>query len=163
MLHVGKVMKKLIHTTPDLAVTFARLGLGLFMLPHGVQKALGWFGGHGIEGTVGFMSTQLGIPPLMAYLAIAAEFLGGLGLVVGLLSRVAAFGNVVVLAVAAISVHSASFFGGTPGGGWSLHFLGIVLGLIVMIRGGGSASVDLALSKPDAQPATAQRHRTITT
>lgn len=147
-------MKKLIHTQPDIAATLARLGLGLFMLPHGAQKALGAFGGHGIEGTVGFMSTQLGIPPAMAYLAIAAEFLGGLGLIIGLFSRVAAFGNVVVLAVAAISVHSASFFAGTPGGGWELHSLGIVLGLIVIIRGGGSASVDLALSRSEPKTAT---------
>lgn len=145
-------MKKLLATQPDLAATMARLGLGLFMLPHGLQKAFGLFGGHGIEGTVGFMGSQLGIPPAMAYLAIAAEFLGGLGLVVGLLSRVAAFGNVVVLAVAALSVHSGSFFVGTPGGGWALHFLGIVLGLIVLIRGGGTASIDLALSRAEPEP-----------
>lgn len=145
-------MKKLLATQPDLAATMARLGLGLFMLPHGLQKAFGLFGGHGIEGTVGFMGSQLGIPPAMAYLAIAAEFLGGLGLVVGLFSRVAAFGNVVVLAVAAVSVHSASFFAGTPGGGWEMHFLGIVLGLIVLIRGGGTASIDLALSRAEPEP-----------
>lgn len=145
-------MNKLIQTQPDLAAAIARFGLGLFILPHGLQKAFGLFGGYGVEGTVGFMSAQLGIPPTFAYLAIAAEFLGGLGLMAGLLSRVASFGVVVTMIVAAVMVHlPTGFFSGPAGAGWELHFLAVVLGIIVLVRGGGSASVDLALSHPDPQ------------
>lgn len=149
-------MKKLMLTQPDSAAAIARIGLGLFILPHGLQKVFGWFGGHGIEGTVGFMTGQLGIPAALAYLAIAAEFLGGLGLLVGLLSRVAAFGVSVTMATAAVMAHSASFFAGTPGGGWEMHMLALVLGLIVMVRGGGTASADLAIAG-NAPKESAQR------
>jgi putative oxidoreductase len=58
------------------------------MFPHGAQKVLGWFGGHGFKGTMKYF-TGSGIPPVFALLAIAAEFLGSLGLAVGLLTRIA--------------------------------------------------------------------------
>ncbi len=145
-------MRWILQTRPDLSATIARIALGLFILPHGAQKALGWFGGHGIEGTVGFMQSQLGIPPLFAYLAIAAEFLGGIGLLLGLFSRVASFGVVVTMVVAALTVHlSTGFFSGPAGAGWELHYLAVALGAIVLIRGGGAASLDLAISKPAPQ------------
>ncbi len=56
---------------------------------------LGWFGGYGFHGTMGFFTQQMGIPAPLAFLAICAEFFGGLGLIVGLLSRIAAFGIIV--------------------------------------------------------------------
>lgn len=141
-------MRKLLETRPDLAGLVARLGLGIFILPHGLQKAFGWFGGHGIEGTVAFMGAQLHIPAALAFLAIAAEFLGGLGLLLGFLTRIAAFGVTVTLFVAAIMVHGKiGFFSGQAGTGWEMHLLGVVLGLVLMIRGGGLASVDDWLSR----------------
>ncbi|MBI5418530.1 MAG: DoxX family protein [Deltaproteobacteria bacterium] len=70
--------------------------------PHGAQKALGWFGGYGLAGTMGFFTQKMGIPAVFAALAIAAEFLGSIGLFVGFLTRVAAFGIFCVMAVAAI-------------------------------------------------------------
>lgn len=146
-------MNTIIRTWPEIAPAIARIGLGLFILPHGAQKALGWFGGHGIDGTVAFMNSQLGIPAFFAYLAIAAEFLGGLGLVLGLFSRVAAFGVTVTMVVAALTSHlSVGFLSGPAGIGMELHFLAIALGVIVLIRGGGAASIDLALTKPAAVP-----------
>jgi putative oxidoreductase len=74
------------------------------MFPHGAQKALGWFGGHGFKGTMKYF-TDSGIPTGFALLAIAAEFLGPLGLAVGLLTRVAAFGIACVMLVAIVTVH----------------------------------------------------------
>jgi putative oxidoreductase len=148
-------LKKLIYTHPDAAAMMARIGLGLFILPHGAQKVLGWWGGQGIDATVTMMGQNLNIPAFFAYLAIAAEFLGGIGLILGFLSRVAAFGVGVVLAVAAMMVHwPIGFFSGQAGTGWELHWLGFVLALIVMVRGGGLASIDLALSHPEPQADT---------
>lgn len=140
-------MRKLIWTHPEVAAAIARIGLGVFILPHGLQKAFGLFGGHGIQGTVDGMGQGLGIPAFLVYLVIAAEFLGGLGLIVGFLTRIAAFGVTVTLIVAALLAHlQIGFFSGQSGAGWELHLLGAVLGLIVMLRGGGLGSVDLALT-----------------
>jgi putative oxidoreductase len=144
-------LKKLIYTWPDSAAMIARLGLGFFILPHGLQKVFGLFGGPGLDATVGGMG-HMGIPAAFAYLAIAAEFLGGLGLIFGFLSRIAAFGVAVVLGVAVAMVHwKIGYFSGPAGTGWEMHWLGLVLAVIVMVRGGGLASVDLALSHPRPQ------------
>ena len=69
----------------------SRLTLGLAMFPHGAQKTLGWFGGYGFSGTMNFFTGQLHIPTLLAFLAIAAEFAGSIGLITGFFSRVAAY------------------------------------------------------------------------
>src|SRR5271169_6109242 len=97
-------MKNLIATTNDHTVALARLVLGVVFFMHGAQKALAWFGGYGFHSTMHFL-TGMGIPTLFALLAIAAEFLGGIGLIVGFLSRVAAFGIAVNMLVAILIVH----------------------------------------------------------
>src|SRR6266849_6557105 len=87
----------------DVVPVVLRLTLAVVMFPHGAQKTLGWFGGHGFKGTMGFFMKS-GIPGPLAFLAIMAEFLGPLGLAVGLLTRVAALGIGIVMLVA-ITVH----------------------------------------------------------
>src|SRR6266852_2820411 len=86
------MFRKLINTTGDPVITILRLVLGLLFFAHGAQKTLGWFGGYGFSGTMGFFTQGMHIPAPLAFLAIFAEFLGGIGLVIGLLGRVAAFG-----------------------------------------------------------------------
>src|SRR6266478_7389541 len=86
------MIRKLIATDNDTATTVLRLVLGLVFFAHGAQKMLGWFGGYGFTGTMGFFTGVMHIPAPFAFLAIAAEFFGGLGLIVGLLTRVASFG-----------------------------------------------------------------------
>src|SRR3977135_928489 len=78
--------------THNVALTTLRLVLGVVFFAHGAQKTLGWFGGYGFTGTMGFFTQQAHIPAPLAFLAICAEFLGGIGLLLGLLGRVAAFG-----------------------------------------------------------------------
>ena len=144
--------QRLIATRDDRVATLLRLALGGVMFPHGAQKALGWFGGGGLEGTMGFFTQQLHVPALFAALAIAAEFLGSLGLVSGLLTRVAAFGVLCSMVVATIMVHwRVGFFmnwsGAQGGEGFEYHVLAGVLALAVMVRGGGAWSVDRALTR----------------
>jgi len=120
------------------------------MFPHGAQKMLGWFGGHGFSGTMGFFTHQ-GIPASLAFLAIAAEFFGGLGLILGFLSRIAAFGVLCNMAVAVLTVHLHNGFfmnwaGTNKGEGFEYHLLAIAMALAVMIGGAGAPSVDRALS-----------------
>ena len=53
-------------TDATIAAPALRLTLALTMLPHGAQKALGWFGGYGWDGTMGFLTQQIGMPGIAA-------------------------------------------------------------------------------------------------
>src|SRR5277367_6959405 len=99
------MLRKLMSTTDDYTVTILRLLFGIVMFPHGAQKALGWFGGYGFSGTMNFFTQQMHIPAPLAFLAIAAEFAGSIGLIIGCLSRVAAFGIATNMVVAILTVH----------------------------------------------------------
>jgi len=143
----------LTKTNDNVAPLVARLTLGLVIFPHGAQKALGWFGGYGYSGTMGFFTGTMHIPALFAFLAIAAEFAGALALIAGAFSRVAALGIAAVMAVAIATVHSGNGFfmnwnGNQKGEGFEYHLLALGLALIVLIAGGGKASVDGLLSRP---------------
>jgi putative oxidoreductase len=67
-----------------------RVVLGLVFFAHGAQKMLGWFGGYGFSATMDLFTGAMHIPAPLAFLAIAAEFFGGLGLILGLLTRIGA-------------------------------------------------------------------------
>src|SRR6202795_3362641 len=95
----------IIGTYGDWVVTIVRIVLGVVFFAHGAQMALGWFGGAGLQSTVRVFRENLGIPAPLALLSVAAEFLGGLGLIFGLLSRIAALGIAVVMMVALVAVH----------------------------------------------------------
>ena len=64
----------------------ARLALGIVILPHGMQKMVGAFGGYGFTGTVEFFHS-MGMPYLIGTLVILAEFVGSMGLILGLGTR----------------------------------------------------------------------------
>jgi putative oxidoreductase len=147
------MFRKLIATDNDSATTILRLALGVIFFAHGAQKALGWFGGYGFTGTMGFFTGVLHIPAALAFLAIGAEFLGGLGLIFGLLTRVAAFGVFCNMIVAVAMIHhNFGFFmnwtGAQKGEGYEYHLLLLAASAFLMIRGAGAASVDRLLSSP---------------
>jgi len=147
-----KTLRLLCNTDEGVAPLVARLALGLVMFPHGAQKALGWFGGYGFSGTMGFFTGSMHIPALLAFLAIAAEFAGSIALVLGLFSRVAAFGIGTNMVVAILAVHGANGFfmnwaGSQKGEGIEYHLLALGLALIVLISGGGRASIDAFLAR----------------
>jgi putative oxidoreductase len=147
----------ILKTTNSYLPTIARLTLGIVMFPHGAQKVLGWFGGYGFSGSMNFFTGQMHIPAVFAFLAIAAELAGALGLITGFLSRIAAFGIATNMIVAVIMVHGANgffmnWFGNQKGEGFEYHILAVGLALIVMITGAGKLSIDRALS---AEKATA--------
>jgi putative oxidoreductase len=146
-------MRKLIATDNDRAMTILRLVLGVIFFAHGSQKMLGWFGGYGFAGTMGYFTGVMRIPAVFAFLAIAAEFFGGLGLIFGLLTRVAAFGISCNMIVAVAMVHHQfGFFmnwtGAQKGEGYEYHLLLLAALVVLMIRGAGAASVDRLLSSP---------------
>ena len=148
------MFRKLLATSNDLTLTLVRLVLGVVFFAHGAQKMLGWFGGYGFHGTMGFFTQQMGIPAPLAFLAICAEFFGGLGLIFGLLSRIAALGIIVNMLVAVAKVHRANGFfmnwtGQQKGEGFEYHLLAIALLLVVLIKGSGALSIDRALAGSD--------------
>jgi putative oxidoreductase len=96
-------------TARDMGLLILRSTLGLIFFAHGAQKALGWFGGQGFEATVASMA-GLGIPALLAYVAVFTEFLGGIALGVGFFSRTAALGLSILMIVAMIKVHLPNGF-----------------------------------------------------
>ena len=146
------LLRKLIYTPDDRALALVRFVLGLIFFAHGAQKVLGWFGGQGFDRTMADFTGYMGIPPFLAVLAILAEFLGGIGLMLGLLSRVAAFGIAVNMVVAVLKVHSANglfmnWAGNQRGEGIEFHLLVIAIAVLVMAHGAGAWSVDRALSR----------------
>lgn len=146
------MFRKLMNTTDDFAVTILRLLLGVVFFAHGAQKTLGWFGGYGFSGTMGFFTHQMSIPAPFAVLAIAAEFLGGIGLLFGFLGRIAAFGIAFEMCVAVFLIHRhfgffANWSGQQKGEGFEYHILAVAIALAIMIKGSGALSVDRALSK----------------
>ena len=155
------MLKKLFHTEDDTVLTILRLVLGVVFLAHGSQKMLGWFGGYGFKATMGFFTQTLHVPTVFAFLAICAEFFGGLGLLLGLLSRIAAFGIIANMLVAIFMVHLPNGFfmnwsGQQKGEGFEYHVLVVALTLAVMIKGVGAFSLDRAISALlDGEPASA--------
>ena len=140
------------RTNDSGAPLLARLALGGVMFPHGAQKALGWFGGYGFSATMNYFTQQAHIPAPLAFLAIAAEFAGSIGLLFGLLARLSAFGIAVNMTVAILTVHGANGFfmnwmGNQKGEGFEYHLLAIGVALIVIIYGAGKASLDRVISR----------------
>lgn len=156
------MIRKLIATDNNAATTILRLVLGVIFFAHGSQKMLGWFGGYGFTGTMGFFTGALHIPALFAFLAIAAEFFGGLGLIFGFLTRIAAFGvfcNMIV-AIAMVHQHFGFFLnwtGAQKGEGYEFHLLVLAITVFLMIRGAGAASIDRMLSSSQTQARTQLR------
>jgi len=155
------MLRKLIATDSDIATAILRLVLGVIFFAHGAQKMLGWFGGYGFSGTMGFFTGMLHIPTLFAFLAIAAEFFGSLGLIFGLLTRIAALGifSNMIVAIAMVH-HQFGFFmnwtGAQKGEGFEYHLLILAVTLFIMIRGAGAFSIDRVLSSATKDAAHAQ-------
>lgn len=141
-----------VFATPDSVVLLVlRLTLAIVMFPHGAQKVLGMFGGYGLSATMHAFTQQMGIPAVFAALAIAAEFLGPIGLFFGLLTRVAAFGIGIEMIVAAYMNHVKNGFfmnwaGNQGGEGFEYHVLVIGICIALVIEGGGRWSVDRAIA-----------------
>ena len=155
------MIRKLIATDNDRATAILRLVLGVIFFAHGAQKMLGWFGGYGFTGTMGFFTSVMHIPALFAFLAICAEFFGGLGLIFGFLTRIAALGVFSNMIVAIAMVHRQfGFFmnwtGAQKGEGFEYHLLVLAVTTFLMIRGAGAASIDRMLSSPARQTARTQ-------
>lgn len=137
----------LIRTDDLWSGTVLRVALGAIMLPHGLQKTFGLFGGYGFEGTMGFFTETMGLPWLLALLVIGIEFLGSIALIAGAGTRVAAAGIGAVMVGAVATVHAEiGFFmnwtGTLAGEGFEYHLLAIAIAGALILVGGGRWSLD---------------------
>lgn len=144
------LLTRLLATDAALAPTVLRATLALVMFPHGAQKALGWFGGYGWSGTMGFLTGQIGMPSPFAALVILLEFLGPLLLLAGLGTRAVALGFVGIMFGAITTVHAEHGFfmnwvGAQKGEGYEYHLLVIGAAVALVLTGGGRWSVDRRL------------------
>ena len=135
----------------DYTLLIARLFLGLVMLPHGLQKTLGLFGGHGFNDSINGLSSG-GIPYIVALLVILGESIGSVLLVLGFLGRIWSFLTISTMigAVMTVHIHNGFFMnwmGNQPGEGFEYHLLAIALGLVVLIKGCGALSVDEVIQR----------------
>lgn len=138
-------------TDNNVELLIIRLALGIVMFAHGAQKSLGWYGGPGIEKTIQTFTTQLNFPLWLVLLLVVIEFFGSLGLIIGFLTRLAAFGIGASLAVCAYMNHLQhgffmNWFGTQKGEGFEYHILAVGIALALVIKGGGFLSIDRALS-----------------
>lgn len=148
------MLGRLLRTDDDVVLTLTRLVVGVVFFYHGAQKMLGWWGGPGFSSMMaGFESS--GIPAAFAFLAIAAEFFGGIGMILGFLSRIAAFGITVNMVVAILTVNaqfgfSMNWNGQQKGEGFEFHLLVLAITASVMLSGAGAFSIDRLLCKSEA-------------
>ena len=146
---------RILQTSNEFRLTLLRLVLGGVMLPHGLQKTVGAFGGYGFEGTMGYMTDVAkgpGLPYSIALLVVLAESLGSIGLLLGCVTRVCALGIGAVMAGAMWTVHWQNGFfmnwgNNQKGEGFEFHILAIGLAVVLIVGGGGALSIDRKLAK----------------
>jgi len=134
------------------SLLLVRIALGIVILPHGMQKALGLFGGYGFAGTVGFFES-MGMPFLVGTLVILAEFVGSIGLILGFGTRFMAFSVGLTMAGAAVlgghlnNGFFMNWFGMQKGEGLEYFILVVGMALAVLISGSGKFSFDNLILK----------------
>ncbi|HEV8306216.1 MAG TPA: DoxX family protein [Methylomirabilota bacterium] len=147
---MGGLFEWLLFSYPSWSILVVRVILGIIFFAHGAQKVLGWFGGQGLERTTRSFAS-MGLPLPIAYLVCFFEFLGGIGLILGLLTRPAALAVIIVMIGAIAKVHwQHGFFLNwslTPGKGhgYEANLAFIAMALACLIAGGGALSLDRLL------------------
>ena len=148
----SRIRDRVFATGTDSAGPILRLGLAAVMWPHGAQKLLGWFGGYGFEGTLGFLTGTVGVPAPLAVLTILGEFFGPILLVLGLGTRFVAASFAAIMVAAVTTVHLPNGFfmswsGTQAGEGYEYHLLVIAMSLALLARGAGRLSLDRLVAR----------------
>jgi putative oxidoreductase len=124
-------------------VALLRVVAGIIFVAHGAQKLMD------IPGTMqSFAGIGIPMPQYSVYLAIAGELLGGLGLLIGLLTRVAAFGPFCSMLVAIVAVHlKHGLF--AKNGGFEFPLVLACVSLFFVAHGAGAFALDSLFSRSE--------------
>jgi putative oxidoreductase len=140
-----------LSSTYDCATPMAhalmRAGLGFILIPHGMQKLFGSFGGAGLNGFAGIFD-KIGYSPGIFWASVVGctEFIGGILLLIGLFTRPAAAAVVIFMLNAIwVTSHAGGFFWTKGGMEFSL-LIGLVA-LYFLCSGGGPYSLDRKLGR----------------
>ncbi|MGE5432405.1 MAG: DoxX family protein [Syntrophomonadaceae bacterium] len=120
-------------------ILLLRIILGAVFFAHGAQKVLGWFGGKGLAATTGMFSS-MGIPHVLAYMDAFGEFIFGILVLIGLLTRISSAGIAVIMAVAIARVHLPNGFFAPMGFEYPLTLF--VIALLIFLYGSGKYGLD---------------------
>ena len=142
-----KFLSPLFATQPRFTLFLLRVALGFIFFVHGSQLVFGWFGGYGLSGSISAFTEKMAIPAFLAYLAVFSQFLGGLALIFGFMTRIAALAIAVDMIVAIFLVHLpnglfVNWYGSQKGEGFEFHLLATAIALTLVIAGGGILSID---------------------
>ncbi|MGY0407092.1 MAG: DoxX family protein [Polaribacter sp.] len=142
-----EILNTIFSTSSGWGATVARVTIGLIMLPHGMQKMFGWYGGEGFSKTIKRFSQDMGYPTIIAFLIIFFEFFGAIGLIFGVASRFFAFGILVLMIAAIVTVHwkngyFLNWHNTLEGEGMQFNLLMIGVAIVVIILGSGKLSLD---------------------
>ncbi|MDO8357690.1 MAG: DoxX family protein [Nitrospirota bacterium] len=145
-------MRQLFYTDNNWAGLILRVTLGLVMFPHGAQKLLGWYGGFGFAGTMGFFTETMHLPWIVAFLVIVGESFGSIALLLGLLTRFTAASFIVIMLGAITTSHLTNgffmnWFGKQQGEGYEYHLLVIGIAVALLITGAGRWSADRIITE----------------
>ena len=150
-MQLSSLPSLLVATGDSFAPLFLRVALGVMMFPHGAQKLLGWFGGYGFTGTMGYFTGTVGTPWMVGLLVILGEFFGSLMLIAGFGTRFAAASLAVIMLGAAWQLRGNGFFmnwfGSQKGEGVELFILAVGMALALVVAGSGKWSVDSLLQR----------------
>ena len=124
----------------DISLLLMRVAVGVIFAAHGSQKIFGAFGGPGLEAIVKMMGP-------IGYLVAVGEFFGGLGLIVGLLTRFSAASIIVIMIGAIVMVHGKNGFFLDKGG---FEYVQALIGLLapILIAGPGRFTIVRLLPLP---------------
>lgn len=147
-----KLVKQLLKTNPIIGFSIARWTLGLVIFPHGAQKLFGLFGGYGYPATMESLTTQMGLPSIVAFSVIMIEFFGSISLVLGFFSRfwalsLAGMFTGIIITTQLEHGFFMNWFGNQAGEGYEYSLLIIGLALSVVVNGSGKWSIDSLISK----------------
>ncbi len=145
-------VKQLLKTNPNIGISIARWTLGLVIFPHGAQKLLGLFGGYGYSATMESLTTQMGLPGIVAFSVIIIEFFGAISLVLGFFSRfwalsLAGMFTGIIITTQLEHGFFMNWFGNQAGEGYEFSLLVIGLALSIVVNGSGKWSIDGLISK----------------
>jgi putative oxidoreductase len=138
-------MKPLIETNTralHIAILLLRIMAGLILFVAGAGKVMGWFGGFGMHSTIEMFKTNMHLSTFWIYVSCYTEFIGGLLIMIGLLTRIAAVALFINMLVATLSVGFAKFFMG----GAAYPCLLMVIFLVIVLTGPMLFSIDALLS-----------------